>query len=92
MTHFWKELRNNLELKRFNWNNIFTVDTEFTITKEGRLEEPLLTKPTGLAEFDRMVIYGLKRMKKKWESAKVNGLPVNYRVKFTFSGVTDIVD
>ncbi len=89
---FWKELKNNLELKRFNWNNTFSVDVDFTITKEGKLEDIFLTKPTGLAEFDQMIVYGFKRMKKKWTPATINGAPVDYRIRFTIGGITDPTD
>lgn len=89
---FWKELKNNLDLKRFDWNNTFSVDVDFTITKEGKLEDIFLSKPTGLAEFDQMITYGFKRMKKKWTPASINGLPIDYRIKFTIGGVTDPVD
>lgn len=92
MEFFWKELKNNLEMKRFDWNNTFSMDVDFTITKEGQLEDIFLSKPTGLAEFDKMIIYGFKRMKKKWNPASINGIPVNYRIRYTINGVTDPTD
>lgn len=92
MEYFWKELRNNFDLKRFNWNNTFSVDVDFTITKEGKLEDIFLSKPTGLAEFDKMIDYGFKRMKKKWDPATINAMPVDYRIRYTINGVTDPAD
>ncbi|WP_312767370.1 hypothetical protein [Epilithonimonas sp.] len=61
---FRKELIAKLDLRRFSWNDIFTVETEFTITKDGKLEDIILTKKTGLDEFDRMIVLTFKGMKK----------------------------
>ena len=89
MNHFWKQLKSNMDLRRFRWEDRFTIEAEFIITKEGKLEDILLTKKTGLEEFDRMLFYAFKSMKKKWKPATVNGIPVDFRYKYHLTATTD---
>lgn len=89
LDHFRKELIARLDLRRFSWNDIFTVETEFTISKEGKLEDIILTKKTGLDEFDKMIIMTFKGMKKKWSPATVNGQPIDFRHRLTLKATTD---
>lgn len=90
MEHFRKQLKANLNLKRFSWEDRFTVEAEFIITKEGKLEDIVLTKKTGLEEFDRMVFYAYRAMKKKWVPATVNSKPVDYRYKYQLTALTEL--
>lgn len=89
LEHFRKELVSKLDLRRFSWNDIFTVETEFMITKDGKLTDAVLTKKTGLEEFDKMVLMTFKDMKKKWKPATVNGQPIDFRFRLTLRAVTD---
>ena len=89
MNHFWKQLKSNMDLRRFRWEDRFTIEAEFIITKEGKLEDIVLTKKTGLEEFDRMLFYAFKSMKKKWKPATVNGIPVDFRYKYHLTATTD---
>ena len=89
LDRFRKELVAMLDLRRFSWNDIFTVETEFTISKEGKLEDMILTKKTGLEEFDRMIILTFKGMKKKWSPATINGQPIEFRYRLTLKAITD---
>jgi len=86
---FRKELIARFDLRRFSWNDIFTVETEFTITKDGKLEDIILTKKTGLEEFDRMIFLTFKGMKKKWAPATINGQPIDFRYRLTLKAITD---
>ena len=86
---FRKELVARFDLRRFSWNDIFTVETEFTITKEGKLEDAILTKKTGVDEFDKMILLTFKGMKKKWTSASINGQPTDFRYRLTLKASTD---
>lgn len=90
--NFRKELVNKLDLKRFSWNDVFTVEAEFTVTKDGKLQDIILTKKTGLEEFDRMIVYTFKEMRKKWKPATINGLPVDFRYRMALVGSTDPVN
>lgn len=92
INRFRKELVSKFDLKRFSWNDIFTVETEFVITKEGKLQDAILTKKTGLEEFDRMIINTFRQMKKKWSPATINGQPIDYRYRLTLRAVTDTSD
>ncbi|KFC23483.1 energy transducer TonB [Epilithonimonas lactis] len=89
IVRFRKELLARFDLRRFSWNDIFTVETEFTITKEGKLEDAILTKKTGLEEFDRMILLTFKGMKKKWTPASINGQPIDFRYRLTLKAITD---
>lgn len=86
---FRKELVARFDLRRFSWNDIFTVETEFTITKEGKLEDAILTKKTGVDEFDKMILLTFKGMKKKWTPASINGQPTDFRYRLTLKASTD---
>ena len=89
INRFREELVSRLDLRRFSWNDIFTIESEFVITKEGKLEDAILTKKTGLEEFDRMIIHTFKGMKKKWKPATINGQPVDFRFRLMLKGSTD---
>jgi len=90
LSHFSKQLKANLDLQRFSWNDRFTVEANFIITKEGKLEDIVLSKKTGLEEFDRMIYYAFKRTNKRWKPATVNGMPVDYRYSYVLSARTEI--
>lgn len=91
--HFYKEFKNKIfwNKRRFSWNDNFLVMTEFTITQEGKIDKNsiIITKSSGLEEFDKMIISALKDMNKKWKPATINGLPIDYRLKYTLRGITD---
>ncbi|OWK74856.1 hypothetical protein CBW16_05545 [Flavobacteriaceae bacterium JJC] len=92
LDYFKKQLLANLDLRRFDWNDRFTVEAEFLISKEGTIKDIVLTKKTGLEEFDRMVFYAFKEMKKKWKPATINGQPVDFRFKYQLTAITDPKD
>lgn len=89
MEAFRKQLIANFNLKRFAWNDVFTVEAEFIISKEGKMKDIVLTKKTGLEEFDRMIYFAFKDMRKKWKPATINGNPVDYRYKYHLSALPD---
>lgn len=92
LDYFKKQLLANLNLRRFDWNDRFTVEAEFIISKEGTIKDIVLTKKTGLEEFDRMVFYAFKDMKKKWKPATINGQPIDFRFKYQLTAITDPKD
>lgn len=89
LDEFRKELLSKLDLRRFDWNDIFTVQAEFIINKDGKMENIILTKPSGLYEFDKMITNSYKSIRKKWKPATINGIPIKYRFKHTLKAVTD---
>jgi len=89
MEAFRKQLIANFNLKRFAWNDVFTVEAEFIISKEGKMKDIVLTKKTGIEEFDRMIYFAFKDMRKKWKPATINGNTVDYRYKYHLSALTD---
>ena len=82
----------NVDVRRFGWNDLFTVEAEFIITKEGKMKDIILTKKTGLEEFDRMIFYAFKDMRKTWKPATVNGQPIDFRFKYQLTAITDPAD
>ena len=89
MDYFRKQLIANLDLKRFQWNDRFTVEAEFIISKEGKMKDIVLKKKTGQEEFDRMIFYAFKDMKKKWKPATINGAPIDFRFQYMLTATTD---
>ena len=89
MDYFRKQLIANLDLKRFQWNDRFTVEAEFIISKEGKMKDIVLKKKTGQEEFDRMIFYAFKDMKKKWKPATINGVPIDFRFQYMLTATTD---
>lgn len=92
LEYFRKQLIANIDVRRFRWNDIFTVEAEFIITREGKMKDIILTKKTGLEEFDRMIFYAFKDMKKTWKPATINGIPIDFRFKYQLTAITDPVD
>ena len=92
LDYFRKQLLVNVDVRRFGWNDLFTVEAEFIITKEGKMKDIILTKKTGLEEFDRMIFYAFKDMRKTWKPATVNGQPIDFRFKYQLTAITDPAD
>jgi hypothetical protein len=92
LEHFRKDITSKIDLRGFRWDNVFVVETEFIITKEGKMKDILITKSSTSEEFDKRIIMGLKDIRKKWSPAKINGNPIDFRFKFTLRAITDPVD
>ena len=92
LDYFRKQLLVNVDVRRFGWNDLFTVEAEFIITKEGKMKDIILTKKTGLEEFDRMIFYAFKDMRKTWKPATINGQPIDFRFKYQLTAITDPAD
>ncbi len=90
LKQFGKELNNKIDLRGFDWKDVFTVETEFIITKEGKMEDLHLVKNSGMDVFDRRIIYGFKNMRKKWKPATINGTSINFKYKYTLKMITDL--
>lgn len=87
--HFRKELINKIDTRRFNWYDRFAIIVDFIVNKEGKMEDVKMIKSSGSEEFDRYVIGGFKNIKHRWKPATINGNPIDYRIQFTLTGVTD---
>lgn len=74
---------------RFNWNDIFTIMAEFTVTKDGKIKDVVLTKPSGVEEFDKEIRNTINILSKTWKPATINGNPFEDRYRFTINGITD---
>lgn len=86
---FRKGIVNRIDLRRFDWNDRFSVIIEFIITKDSKIENIKMIKSSSMDEFDKKIIYGVKSTAKRWKPATVNGKPVDYKYQLTLTAVTD---
>ena len=89
LEYFGKELISKLDLRPYIWNDIFTVESEFTITKDGKMKDIIMTKSSGMEAFDKMIIFAYKDIRKRWKPAVINGVTVEYRMKYTLRATTE---
>jgi TonB family protein len=59
----------------------------FTIDENGEMNDLKINKSSGLPEFDDMVLSAVKKVvkKKKWEPAKIHGMPIKSVFNFPFA-------
>ncbi|GEN71757.1 energy transducer TonB [Chryseobacterium lathyri] len=77
MNSFRAEVAKQIDLSGFVWTQPFKLVVNFSVSKEGKMENIKLQESSGNAEFDQRIIDGIKRMrKKKWTPAKRYGEPV----------------
>ncbi len=88
--NFKKDLLNKIDLSRFIWNDIFFMEIEFIINKEGKMEDVVLLNTSGLESFDKRILWAFKDLKTKWSPATINSVPFNYRYRFSLRIITDI--
>lgn len=86
---FRKGIINRIDVRRFSWNDKFSVIIDFIITKESKIENFLVIKSSSMVEFDNQIISGIKSTKKRWKAATINGKPVDYRYRLTINAITD---
>ncbi len=86
---FRKGIVNIIDLRRFDWNDRFSVIVEFIITKDSKIENIKMIKSSSMDEFDKKIIYGVKSTAKRWKPATVNGKPVDFKYQLTLTAVTD---
>lgn len=87
MNSFRAEVAKQIDLSGFVWNEPFNLVVNFTVSKEGKMENIKLEESSGNAEFDQRILDGIKRIrKKKWTPAHRNGEPVEsfFRLPMTF--------
>ncbi len=76
--------------KRFRWNDIFVIQGEFTVTKDGKVKDIFLPRPSGLYEFDKEIQNTINILAKNMRPATINGTPVDDRFSFTVYGSTEV--
>ncbi|WP_228377899.1 energy transducer TonB [Chryseobacterium luteum] len=84
---FRAEVAKQIDLNGFVWTQPFKLVVNFSVSKEGKMENVKLQESSGNTEFDQRIIDGIKRMrKKKWTPAKRYGEPVEsfYTLPLTF--------
>ena len=87
--NFTSDFVSTFDKRRFDWNDLFVIMAEFIITKEGKVKDILITKRSGVYEFDREIENTIKVLAKNWIPATINGNPIDDRYSFVIKGVTD---
>ena len=82
---FRGEVAKKVDLSGFNGRGKITVVIKFVVDVDGSVTDVAVEKSSGLREFDECFIYAIKKVKKKWEPAKINATPVRQRYKIPFS-------
>lgn len=82
---FRSEVVKKINLDGFQWKQSFKMVVIFTVNAEGVIENVTLENSSGLPEFDKRIINGIKNVKKKWSPAKIHGVPVKYRFRLPLS-------
>lgn len=78
--------------KRFNWYDHFLIQAEFVVTKEGKVKDIVMLKPSGVYEFDKEVENTIRILAKYWKPATMNGKAIDERYSFSIRGITDPED
>ncbi len=76
--------------KRFRWNDVFVIQGEFTVTKEGKVKDIFLPRPSGLDEFDKEIKNTINILSKNMRPATINGTPIDDRFSFMVYGSTEV--
>ncbi|MCW3169377.1 energy transducer TonB [Chryseobacterium sp. 09-1422] len=82
---FRSEVVKKIHLDGFQWKQSFKLVALFTVNTEGVIEDITLENSSGVPEFDKRIISGIKNVKKKWSPAKIHGVPVRYRFRLPMS-------
>ncbi|WP_417428366.1 energy transducer TonB [Halpernia sp.] len=86
MNQFRKKVFQNINLSRFTFDGTFRLVVTFTIEADGKMSNVELAESSGLPEFDKMVISGIKGIRNKWTPAKSFDVPIasNFRLPLAF--------
>ncbi|WP_304343750.1 energy transducer TonB [Chryseobacterium koreense] len=89
---FRKEVSKRIDMDRFYVKGAgkLKVAASFEIDENGQLNNLEMTKSSGLAEFDEMILYAIKSSakKKNFSPAKIHGIPIKMQFNLPF-GVTE---
>lgn len=80
INNFRKQVMKNISPRGFTINEKVRVMVSFTVDETGKMTQIHAT-PTNNADFDRMILIGLRSIKKPWKPATINGIPVEYNFK-----------
>ena len=62
-----------------------TLTVMFTVNEEGIMENAMLENSSGLEQYDEMILYSVKSIKKKWTPATIHGVATKYRFRMPIS-------
>ena len=78
---FRKKVYQSIDLSRFSFDGIFKLAVTFTILPDGKMGDVELTESSGLPEFDKMVLSGIRSIRNKWTPAKIGGIGVSSKFR-----------
>ena len=85
ISNFRKKVFQSINLNRFSFNGPFKLEVTFVVEADGSMSNILLTQSSGLPEFDKMVISGMKSIRNKWTPAKTVDVPIASRFRLPLS-------
>lgn len=93
---FGKDFIIKFNKARFNWYDIFVIQGEFIVDREGKVKNLaknlLMTRSSGVEQFDKEVQNTVNILSKNFKPATINGKPIDDRFTFTITGITDPED
>lgn len=78
---FRKKVFQSIDLSRFKFDRTFRLEVTFIIERDGSMSNVELAQPSGLQEFDTMVINSISKIRNKWTPGSINGVPVRYKFR-----------
>ncbi|MBB5332099.1 TonB family protein [Chryseobacterium koreense] len=88
--NFSKDFVMKFDKKRFNWYDLFLIMAEFTVTTEGKVKDIVITKSSGVEQFDKEIKNTINILSKTWKPATINGNPIEDRYSFAIKGITEV--
>lgn len=85
INNFRKKVFQNINMNRFSFSGTFKLEVTFIVEPDGSMSNVLLTESSGLQEFDKMVISGIKAIRNKWTPAKSLDIPISSRFRLPLS-------
>lgn len=89
---FGKDFITKFNKRRFNWYDVFVIQGEFIVTKEGKVKDLVMTRSSGVEQFDKEVQNTVNILSKNFIPATINGKAVDDRFSFTITGITEQED
>ncbi|RKS96734.1 energy transducer TonB [Chryseobacterium defluvii] len=86
---FRKEVANAIDVNRFQTNSavIFSLEVNFEIDQEGKMQNVELARETDNKDFNNMILQSIRSIKKKWKPAMFHNIPIksHFRLPLSFN-------
>lgn len=86
INNFRKKVAKSVDLSRFNFKSTVKIQVKFIINSDGEMSDVQLEEPSGLEEFDKMILKSVAKIKNKWTPASIHDRPIksHFRLPITF--------